>query len=249
MTDTTMTDTTMTGYGVGAEFTALFLATGPDPAPGLPDALAGVDPALPLVELGAGTGLGTLRLADAVPDAEILAVEPDRAQRTALMTRLAGRPDLHARVTVVPADAFAADLPARWGGALAIHLLCQLSPPDRRRLLRLFAARLAPGTPAVVDWHYDATEPATVPERHSASVPLGRYTYERWFAARPDGPDASRVRNRYRVMHGDTVVAEQLVERTVPFVRGPELLADAAAAGLTATRSGAALLVLRPAAG
>ena len=129
----------MSDFDVSAEFAAMFLATGPGLPAGVPRALDGIVAGLPLVDLGAGTGLATVALADAFPGTGIVAVEPSRAQRTALMTRLAGRPDLHARVTVVPADAFTADLPPRWGGAVAIHLLCQLPPPTR-------PARTSPGS-------------------------------------------------------------------------------------------------------
>src|SRR5207248_1340849 len=64
-------------------------------------------------------------------------------------------------------------------------------------------------------------------------------------AADPAGPDATRVRNTYRVLHAGSLVQEQVVERTLPLVRGSVLLAEAASAGLTANRPDSELLVLR----
>src|SRR5919201_4925139 len=82
-------------------------------APALANALAGADPAAgPLLDLGAGTGLSTVALADAVPEATILAVEPSPSLRAVLLSRLAARPDLQRRVTVLPMDLFGAELPA-----------------------------------------------------------------------------------------------------------------------------------------
>ena len=51
--------------------------------------LAGADPSAgPMLDLGAGTGLSTVALADAVPDATILAVEPSPALRAAVLPAL-----------------------------------------------------------------------------------------------------------------------------------------------------------------
>ena len=59
------------------------------------------------------------------------------------------------------------------------------------------------------------------------------------------GGAVTRVRNTYRVLHAGSLVQEQVVERTLPLVRGSVLLAEAAAAGLTANRPDSELLVLR----
>jgi len=231
-------------YEASAEYAAMWPATGPDLYAEVPAALAGADLDLPLVDLGAGTGGGTIALADALPDATIMAVERSRAQRTVFMTRLSHRPDLHRRITVVPGDLFAAGLPPRWGGAVAVHLLCQLAAGPRARLLSLLADRLAPGAPAAVDIHADAV-PAPVPRRLSGRFTLGRHEYERWFESEPHGAQATRTRNTYRVLAGDTVVDEQVVETTVPTLPGPALLDEVAAAELTAIRHSDRLLILR----
>ncbi|MFC7550497.1 hypothetical protein [Plantactinospora sp. GCM10030261] len=82
--------------------------------------LAGATPqAGPIVDLGAGSGLGTLLVAEAFPAAHILAVEPSAMQRAALFGRLGPVPELRERVTVVAAGAQNAPLPDRIGGAIA----------------------------------------------------------------------------------------------------------------------------------
>lgn len=73
--------------------------------PALTAALAGVDvSAGPVLDLGAGTGLGRLVVADALRGARVVAVEPSRAMRAGLTARLMTRPDLHERVTMLPVD-------------------------------------------------------------------------------------------------------------------------------------------------
>jgi spermidine synthase len=53
----------------------------------LPTAPAGADPAAgPVAGIGAGAGLVTEAIADLLPDARIIAVEPDPATRTSRLT-------------------------------------------------------------------------------------------------------------------------------------------------------------------
>ena len=81
--------------------------------PSLPRLLSGVDPATgPILDLGAGTGAGTVHLHAAFPDASIVAVEPSKAMRTALNVRLASDAGLRKAVTVVPRAFEDAQLPA-----------------------------------------------------------------------------------------------------------------------------------------
>ena len=90
----------------------------------LADALTGADPAAgPMLDFGAGTVLSTIAVADALPEATILAVEPSPSLRALLLSRLAARPDLRSRATVLPTDLFGAELPRRLGGAVAISML------------------------------------------------------------------------------------------------------------------------------
>ena len=59
----------------------------------------------PIVDIGAGTGLGTILASQAVPDAELIAVEPSPILRAVLLARLVGDDDLRRRVTVQATDA------------------------------------------------------------------------------------------------------------------------------------------------
>ena len=89
----------------------------------------------PIVDIGAGTGLGTVLAAQAVPDAEVIAVEPSLILRAVLLARLVGDDDLRRRVTVQATDAADMTLPPRLGGVLAMNMIGHLAP-DRRRQLR-----------------------------------------------------------------------------------------------------------------
>ena len=82
--------------------------------------LADVDPtAGPIVDVGAGTGIGLNYLLDAVPGADVYAIEPSRAMRTALHTRLLLDPVLSGRVTVDPRPLRGA-LPDRASAVVAV---------------------------------------------------------------------------------------------------------------------------------
>jgi hypothetical protein len=73
--------------------------------PALTDALAAVDVAAgPVIDLGAGTGLGALTNGIALPRAEIVAVEPSAGLRAVLLSKLVADPVLAHRVTVLDTD-------------------------------------------------------------------------------------------------------------------------------------------------
>ena len=67
-------------------------------------AVRGAGPA-PVVDVGAGTGLGTRVLADACPGVPILAVEPSPVLRAVLLARVAADSHLRECVTVGAGDA------------------------------------------------------------------------------------------------------------------------------------------------
>lgn len=96
----------------------------------------------PVLDIGAGTGLTTALIARAAPHAEILAIEPDPAMRSALMTRVWSDPDMRQRVTIMPMDALSAPLPERIAGAVLSASLVHFSPDERRCLWARLASRL-----------------------------------------------------------------------------------------------------------
>jgi SAM-dependent methyltransferase len=209
-----------------------------------------------IADVGAGTGRLTVAIADLAPTSQVFAVEPTRAVRALLHARLADRPDLRPRVTVIPAtlSAGAARLPARLGAVVALGSLPHFSPGDRRELFALLADRLAPGGGALIEVRSPRSS-TPVPPTRFAVVPLGQHVIEGWMAAEPAGPAATAWTMTYRLLHGDELLDEQVGHNTVWTYDPDELLAEAAAAGLHAdpisslagTPVGEGLMLLRPA--
>jgi hypothetical protein len=207
-----------------------------DLRPRLAAALAGVDPdAGPVLELGAGTGLGTDVLLDALPN-DVLAVEPSASLRGVLLARLADRGTV--RVTVFPGGATEAPLPGRLAAVVGMHMVGHLAPPDRKRLWAAVAERLSPGGPVVLDVQPPAAA-EVVPEFPWMSVTVGGLRYEGTGSAHPTGPDSVHWRVRYRTRREDgTVLAEASAEYAWWIVTAEGLCAELAEAGLTATVDG-----------
>jgi SAM-dependent methyltransferase len=117
--------------------------------PRLAAALTDVDPtAGPVLELGAGTGLGTDVLLETLTN-DVLAAEPSASLRGVLLARLADRGT--DRVTVFPGGATDAPLQDRIAAVVGMHMVGHLAPPDRKRLWATVAERLAPGGPVVLN--------------------------------------------------------------------------------------------------
>lgn len=174
--------------------------------PALAAALDGLDPSAgPVIDVGAGTGLGVRVIATALPDTEIIAVEPDRALRVALLAAVGSDHDLRRRVTVLDADLLAAELPSRIGGLTAMNVIGHFSPADRNRVWTLLAQRLAPGGRAVVNL-YPPHTPDTVPETPMGEITIGRRRYTGTASARPAGADAVTWEMTYRIEDGGRTV-------------------------------------------
>jgi uncharacterized protein YceH (UPF0502 family) len=115
------------------------------------DVLADVDPAEgPIIDVGSGTGIGLAYLRAAVPGARLLAIEPSKAMRVALHTRLAEFTELREQTTVIPAKFGDAPLPARASAMVLSALLGHLTDAERRRLWTFVAERMPPGAPVVI---------------------------------------------------------------------------------------------------
>lgn len=193
----------------------------------------------PILDIGAGTGLSTEAVADAVPDAKVIAVEPSAAMRIALATRIAVR-GLTDRVTIVADPVGALAFPDRLGGAVVYGVLGHLPAADRTRLLTTLGERLAPGAPAVVEL-LDETAPPTPAPTRIARVPVGEHHIEVWSRGseyEPDQQQGGSVRwtLTYRLLHRNTVL--RTVESPMPWADYDlaALRAEAWRAGLRCTR-------------
>jgi protein-L-isoaspartate O-methyltransferase len=109
--------------------------------PALADAVKGADTSAPALDIGTGSGRGTVVLGRALPGAEIVAVEPSPGLRSALPARVFADAGLRDRVTVLPESVLDAALPDRIGVAVAMNVI------GHRRL----AVRLVPGGRLVVN--------------------------------------------------------------------------------------------------
>jgi Methyltransferase domain len=204
-----------------------------DLRPRLAAALAGVDPgAGPVLELGAGSGLGTDVLLDTVGN-DVLAVEPSASLRGVLLARLTDRGT--DRVTVFPGGATEVPLPDRIAAVVGMHMVGHLAPTDRKFLWAAVAERLSPGGPVVLNVQPPATA-ESVPEFPWMDVTVGGLHYEGTGSAEPTGTDSVRWRMRYRTRREDgTVVAEAGAEYAWWIVTAEGLAAELAGAGLVAT--------------
>jgi hypothetical protein len=199
----------------------------------------------PILDLGAGTGLATVAVADAFPTATILAIEPSPSLRAVLHSRLAARADLRDRVTVWPTDLAGAELPARLGGAVAISMLGHLAPAERTGLWSLLAARLAPGAPAVIELQPPG-RPEVVPATEFARARLGKLEYEGSGSAEPDGLASIRWTMTYRVFRAGGLLSEYVnVFAGWQTVSEEEVAAEAATSGLSCEVRNHGLLILR----
>ena len=215
----------------------------------LASALAGANPTVgPVLDIGAGTGLSTVLVAEAIADAEILAIEPSPSLRAILLSRLAARDDLRGRVTVLPRtfEQAEAHLPTHVGGAVVLGSLGHLQTAERGRLWEFLARGLGPGCPGVVQL-LAPERPEGQPLTRYASEQIGRRTYEGWSAAEPAGAQCLRWTMTYRIVENGRLLEERTVPQNYATPGQAALVAEAAAAGLECEPVTSELLrVVRP---
>jgi SAM-dependent methyltransferase len=185
----------------------------------------------PVIDIGAGSGLATAVIAQALPNADILAVEPSPALRAVLLAKLVVNSDLVKRVTVVDSDFQHAALPLRFGTVVAMNMIGHLATADRRALWALLAQRLAPQGQAVLNLQ-GPNRPTHVPESRFAEVAIGRRSYEGWGRAQPCGSDALTWHMRYRTLEDGVMVAERTLESRWQLISEEHLRAELADHGL-----------------
>ncbi|WP_454197297.1 class I SAM-dependent methyltransferase [Nocardia sp. Marseille-Q1738] len=200
--------------------------------PVLAELLAEVDTvAGPIVDIGAGTGLSTVMIADALPDAELVAVEPAPTMRAVLMSRLAARKDLRERITVLPSGFLDCVLPDRCAAVVALGVIGHFDAAARPRVWSTIAAALAPGGSAVVEVQRPGRV-SEVAERRYTQARAGALRYEGWSAAHPVDADALIWRMTYRAYRDQLLVQETVAEHRVWPVGAERLSEEAAGAGL-----------------
>ncbi|MBZ8176590.1 methyltransferase domain-containing protein [Corynebacterium sp. 3HC-13] len=220
------------------------------------------------VDLGAGTGLTTVTLAQMCAG-EILACEPEREMRVGLMSKVTACDSLCQRVTVLPwaASDLCAQLAEPVGVVTAIAMLDHLSPDSRAQLFAWTARNLTDtGALIIGPFYSDTDEDLTAggpsvdsiaePAPHTvnatdphlgdcyAQTSVGRLRYSGWARLDP-GDDRDCWQMTWQVHQGENLLAQrESVFRVYP-ATPEELIAEAHAAGLTATRQGHFLLLKR----
>ncbi|MBD8020420.1 class I SAM-dependent methyltransferase [Brevibacterium gallinarum] len=148
----------------------------------------------PIVEFGAGSGIGTTHLHERFPHADLIACEPDAIMRTVLFGRPGAGARMRERVTVVPlpvAGEHAAELRAQLPAPgsvpviLVAHVLGILDAEARALLWQLIAETLSPagialitaGSPHTDDPEdADAQAAADPPKVFTEDITVGAHT-------------------------------------------------------------------------
>jgi len=211
-------------------------------------ALGGVDASAgPVLELRAGTGMGTLTIAEAIPTVEIVALEPSPAMRAVLLARIAERDELRQRVTVLPWGFPIADneMPERFSAAVGLAMLEHLDPAARAQLWRLLAARLAPQAPAVFELQPPA-RPEVILETGYTRTRLGCAGLRGIPRRRANGSVTMRWTMRWRNFREAQLIREHVAQHSEWWtISQADIEHEVAAAGLRCSTAAEGLLVLR----
>ncbi len=158
-----------------------------------------------VLDVGAGTGRIALALAEA--GVTVSCLEPSPAMRAVFLAKLAQRPQLFPRITLLPDSITTAALPSSVGLAYlagVLHHLLTLDELDAA-LAQLHQA-LAPGGRLVLD--SVAAQPTTLPlpPTLAGEVPIGALVYRTTMRQELLAPAIHRWTFRYEILHGDALI-------------------------------------------
>lgn len=189
-----------------------------------------------VLEVGAGPGLGTLRIAEAFPQATVVALEPDDSARSALAWRLAGAPELQARVSVLPLSIFEVDFLGTFDLVVARHLLCRTPPDARGAVLMRLSRRMGYDGSTIIDDCFGAETDASEPRRLVAERRIGDFTCSHWSTAENSGRGERTVVDEYTLTDRRGDVVQQAQHQRVEWVTDRDfLLGSIRAAGMAPT--------------
>ncbi|MEU6073928.1 class I SAM-dependent methyltransferase [Micromonospora sp. NPDC047074] len=183
------------------------------------------------LEIGPGTGRITLAVAERA--AGVHCLERSATMRAVLLAKLAARPDLRDRITILDGAAPDFDLARKFDYVYFAGVLEHIPPQARPALFRTVAAHLAPDGVLAMDMVLDLPV-ADEPERPRSTAQVGECRYELSVETRPRGLDLATLRHVYRTYHQNRLVATETMERDHHYHRRAAVLRDLATAGLVA---------------
>ncbi|MCP2341114.1 class I SAM-dependent methyltransferase [Actinomadura rupiterrae] len=181
------------------------------------------------LEIGPGTG--RLAVAVAARARSLTCLERSPTMRAVLISKLAQRPDLRPKVTVLDGAAPAFALGRTFDYVYLGGVLEHVPPGDRPELFAAIAAHLKPGGLCAMDMVLRMPSPDQA-ERVMDEQDLGDCRYILSASAERLGPDLSKLRQTYRTYLRGELIATESVERLHNMHRPEPVLKDLAAAGL-----------------
>lgn len=194
-------------------------------------AFGGLEETATLLEIGAGTGVGTRVLA-AETRAQITALEPSRAMRTALISRVANDPALARRVMVLAAAApdGVEHHSGVGNGFVCAHVLGHLGAEQRARTFAALSARMSTESLGLI-----TIPPTRTPSPHelddlSQERSIGRFDYRLDYMPTADGQS---ILSEYQVLEDGRSLRRERYSSDWDHPPVAELIAELNTAGLS----------------
>jgi SAM-dependent methyltransferase len=152
----------------------------------------------PILDIGSGTGRTVIAIAESIPDADILAVEPSDAMRAVLTHQVVHREDLRKRVTIISEPVSNIDLPEKLGAVVAYGVIGHLDLTARKKLWKKLIPRLPKGAPIFVEL-MPMDKPMNFPVMPTMKVEIGRCLYEGTVSGEIIEGDLMRITSRWTI--------------------------------------------------
>ncbi|HTF66363.1 MAG TPA: hypothetical protein VK638_27135 [Edaphobacter sp.] len=183
-----------------------------------------------ILDVGAGTGTGLRIIADAVPNAMILALEPSASMRVGLMTKVLLDDELRRRVTVEACSIQEAMLPKELSAALVCGCIGYLDRGERLEMWQTLADRIVPEGLVLADVMM-LDRPQAVTSTRVAGVDVGDLQYEMWVSGTPGDDDIMLWDMGCRILRHEQVLRSFHVVREWHTFGIGQLMEEAATVG------------------
>ena len=135
-----------------------------------------------ILDIGAGTGKVTVKVAKLASNKEVIALEPSSYMRTAFMTRMMEHKELERQITIFPLGVSEYTFDEKVSGILCMGVLGHLSVQERQELWKKLENTLEAGVPVLIELLDQRFLSASEESRISVAI-QGRLRYETYITS------------------------------------------------------------------
>lgn len=158
-----------------------------------------------ILDIGAGTGHGSFAALEAIPNADVIALEPSPTMRTALMSRIMRNPRAREHITVIPTTLETFSFPDSLRAVLILGSIGFIDETTRKNLWNIISQKLAKNGGIIFDVMW-LDKPQTIKNLEAATVKIGNNEYKVLMNGEPIDSTHQKWMATYQIINNGNIL-------------------------------------------